>query len=404
MKIIQAKYIIQPNQVLLNYAIVFDKKILDIDKIDIILQKYPDIEVIDTGTNSVIMAGLINSHVHLEFSANISTLAYGNFISWLKSIMLNREELMQYATTKIISSKLDEAIKNGTTSFGAISSNGYDLEACISSKAKIVYFNEAIGSTPSMVDALYADFKSRLDSAMEYKSDQFIPAVAIHSPYAIHPIFIKKVLDLAKRSSLKVSAHLLESKAEREWLDKSSGEMAEFFEQLLSQKSSLISSNDFISLFDDNDTIFTHALELNSRDKELLKKSNHSIAHCATSNRLLTNSKFDLETYSDTNIAIGTDGLSSNISLNMFDELRNLLFIHESINIEELSKRLLSMATINSANALGLNSGKIECGRDADFLVIKLNSDFKDISYIYSNIILHTKRPEMVFISGDIYE
>lgn len=78
------------------------------------------------------------------------------------------------------------------------------------------------------------------------------------------------------------------------------------------------------------------------------------INHCVTSNRVLNNSKLDLEKIKDVPFTIGTDGLSSNNSLSLFDELRNCIMVHSSENIINLSKKLLIAATSNGAKALGL--------------------------------------------------
>ena len=245
---------------------------------------------------------------------------------------------------------------------------------------------------------------SRYEESKAYKSERFFPAIAIHSPYAIHPIFTRKVLESARADGVKVSAHLLESPAEREWLDNSTGEMLEFFESFLQQSRSLISSKEFIKDFEGIDTIFTHALELNKDDKKLLAESNHSIAHCPVSNRLLNNKKLDLSISEGVNVALGTDGYSSNVSLNMFDEMRSALNVHESTNLEDLAKQLLTMATLNGAKALGLNSGVLAKERDADMLVIELPEDFKEGSNIYSNIILHTQKPKQIYINGALID
>ena len=42
-----------------------------------------------------------------------------------------------------------------------------------------------------MVDTLFADFKNRLDIAKN-KNQKFIPAVAIHSPYSVHPFLVRE--------------------------------------------------------------------------------------------------------------------------------------------------------------------------------------------------------------------
>jgi cytosine/adenosine deaminase-related metal-dependent hydrolase len=102
----------------------------------------------------------------------------------------------------------------------------------------------------------------------------------------------------------------------------------------------------------------------------------------------------------DISMAIGTDGLSSNNSLSMFDELRSLLFIHSEENCVELSKKLLSSATIRGANALGFDSGSLIKGKNADFLDIKLDVD--KIEQLELDIILHTKEPKRVFIRGEL--
>ncbi len=60
-------------EIIKDGAICFDTKIVDLGSAEKIRAKYPDIEILDLGVNSVIMPGLINPHVHLEFSSNITS-------------------------------------------------------------------------------------------------------------------------------------------------------------------------------------------------------------------------------------------------------------------------------------------------------------------------------------------
>jgi cytosine/adenosine deaminase-related metal-dependent hydrolase len=95
MKILSCDYLVTCDEnfsVIEDGAIVFDEKIIHIDTKKNIQKKYTQ-EIEDLGKNSVIMPGLINPHVHLEFSANKSTLEYGNFVSWLDSVIKNRDSL-----------------------------------------------------------------------------------------------------------------------------------------------------------------------------------------------------------------------------------------------------------------------------------------------------------------------
>ena len=98
MKIISASWIISSNkdkQILQNHSVVYDKKIIEIAPTDEILKKFPNITVETLKPNSVITAGFINPHIHFEFSKNKSTLKYGSFMSWLSSVIANREELIE---------------------------------------------------------------------------------------------------------------------------------------------------------------------------------------------------------------------------------------------------------------------------------------------------------------------
>jgi aminodeoxyfutalosine deaminase len=104
------------------------------------------------------MPGLINAHVHLEFSANKTTLKYGNFVEWLFSVIEHREELIEKATKELIDAELKTMLQNGTTTIGAISSYGLELPSCVASPLNVVYFTEVLGSKPEMIDTLFTDF------------------------------------------------------------------------------------------------------------------------------------------------------------------------------------------------------------------------------------------------------
>ena len=406
MKIINASWVItcdENSTIIKNGAVVYDKKIIDIGSLESIEKKYPNIEITSLKENSVLMPGLINSHVHLEFSSNTTTLKYGNFMKWLNSVITCREELVEKATNKLISIKLDRMKKTGTTTIGAISSYSFDLEACVKSPLNTVFFCEVIGSKADMADTLFADFKSRLSSAKLNTSKNFIPAVAIHSPYSVHPFLVRESLALAKAEDLSVSTHFLESPEEFEWLHKDEGLFIEFFKNFLNQTKAVTKPMEFLTHFSNVKKLsFTHCVEASANDFEKIKSLGAVINHCPTSNRVLNNSKLDLSKLEGIDFSIGTDGLSSNNSLSMFDELRTALMIHSNENIVELSKKLLKAATINGSKALGLNKGVLEKHKDADIISFKLADEVEDKEDLAMQIILHTKSVNKTIIGGVI--
>ena len=336
MKILKATWLVtcdNNSTIIENGAVVYDETIIDIDSFEVIQKKYPDENIEDLGENSVLMPGLINSHVHLEFSANKTTLKYGNFLDWLHSVMNNREELVEKSSQVLIEKELKKMLKTGTTTIGAISSYGFDLKPCLQTPLNVVYFNEVIGSKPEMIDTLFSDFKARLNTTLQYKSQRFIPAIAIHSPYSVHPFLLREVLQIAKEKELCVTAHFLESSEEKEWLQDNSGGFLEFFMKLLGQNQSVTSPLEFLEQFKGlRHLSFTHCVEANEEELEKIASLHAVINHCPTSNRLLNNTKLNLKKLGGIPFSLGTDGLSSNNSLSMFDELRNALMIHTHRN------------------------------------------------------------------------
>jgi cytosine/adenosine deaminase-related metal-dependent hydrolase len=405
MKIISANWIVtcdENNSIIENGAVVFDDKIIEVDSLSNIEKKYPQIEIIKLEKNSVLMPGLINSHVHLEFSSNTTTLKYGNFMSWLNSVITNRDDLINKADKKLISTKLDRMKKTGTTTIGAISSYSFDLEACVQSPINTVFYCEVIGSKGDMVDTLFADFKNRLNSAKKLKSKSFIPAIAIHSPYSVHPFLVRETLKLAREEQLSVSSHFLESPEESLWLNEDKGAFLDFFKNFLGQEKAVTKPMEFLNLFSNIKNLsFTHCVEVKDEEIEKIKSLGATINHCVTSNRILNNSKLDLSKLKDIPFSIGTDGLSSNNSLSMFDELRNVLITHWEKNIIDFSKVLLKSATVNPAISMGLNKGVIEKEFDADVIAFTLPDEIEDKDDLAMHIILHTKFVDKTIIGGE---
>lgn len=400
MKILNVSYILQNSQILEGKALAFDKTIQKIAPLDELLHLYPDSEVIDTEPNSLIMPGLINSHVHLEFSANKTTLKYGKFLPWLHSVIENRDDLITNCDSECMKKATDLMLSSGITSFGAISSHGMDLEAAAKAKQNVVFFNEIIGSQATMADALFDDFKSRLAASESIKREGFYPAIAVHSPYSVHPALIKKGVELAKLRNYPLSAHYMESPAEREWLDSNEGDFKPFFTEFLKQDYAVNSSKDFLKIFKDTPTLFTHVVQANEDELKELKESNHTIIHCPISNRLLGNGALDLDKLEEHNIKwlCGTDGLSSNYNLNLFEEMKIALFMHKDKDLLPFANELLNSVTIDAAIALNLNTGSIEEGKNADILVLNLGHEANEQLPVH--LILQEFPIDKIYING----
>ncbi len=401
MRAITASYIFDGFDYQLNKAVVFDDKIIDITDIDRLEDKYPNIDIIEY-KNSIIYPGFINPHIHLEFSSNISTLKYGDFMEWLHSVIENRDELINSADDSIMYQACIDMLKSGITTFGAVSSYGLELEVCKKAPQRVIFFNEAIGSVPSAVDALYNDFLQRVDNSIKADpKDKITPAIAIHSPYSVHPVLLKRVIQRAKEDNMPLSTHFMESPYEREWLEYNSGEFAEFFKEKFGATKAVTTPKEFIEAFDNYPTLFVHAIHLKEEEYQHLALNSHSIIHCPRSNRLLGCGRLDLDRCNNIPISIATDGLSSNWSLNIFDELREALMMHYTQDLGKFAKELLKSITSTPSKALKSNTGEITKGALADFAVVSLSDIPKNISQLAIQTILHTKEVKSVWIDGE---
>ena len=399
MLILLADAIFTPDKIYYDYGIVFEKTILKIAPKDELLMEFGT-QCQELGEGSVIMSGLINAHIHLEFSANRSTLTYGEFMPWLSSVIANRDELIHSCESECMERATQEMLDNGITAFGAVSSYGFDLDACANTPQKVVYFNELIGSDPLMADALYGNFQERLFASQTVKREGFYPSIAIHSPYSVHRILIQKALKYAQENTLRVTAHFMESSSERQWLDTNSGDFQPFFQNFLKQSTAANTAEEFLNYFKEVPTLFTHAVHTSENELITLKKHHHTIIHCPISNRLLGNGALDLKRLDVQKIrwVCGTDGLSSNYTLNLFEEMKIALFMHSNHNLLELSRKLWRSVTVDAAEALRLNCGTIAPSYDADLLVTRVDYPINDQLPIH--LLLQPPHIESVYIYG----
>jgi len=405
MKIIKADYLYVEGEFKKEYGVAFKQSIIAVAPLVTLLERYPDAELLATEPNSVLYPGFINTHVHLEFSANKTTLDYGSFLPWLYSVIEERERLIEQCDTQMMRDSCDAMLRSGVTTFGAISSMGLDLDACANTPQRVVFFNELIGSSPQSVDALYGDFLQRLEASSQYKNRRITPAIAIHAPYSVHPILLKKAISLAKEKNTLISAHFLESPAERTWLEKSEGEFKEFFQNFFNQSVANNSIDGFISAFDTYPTHFTHCVQANDAELEKLSREGHSIAHCPRSNRLLGCGRLEIEKLQKLDIlySVATDGLSSNNTLNIFDELRAALMIHQGVELKDLASELINSVTSSAAEILKLECGRITEGYQADFAIVTLPETPNREDDIALWTILHTKKVSQLYIQGEQY-
>ena len=189
-------------------------------------------------------------------------------------------------------------------------------------------------------------------------------AVAPHAPYTCSKELLSESKKLANKHNLKLHIHVSETQQEVNDLEKQRNQTP--FEYL-----------DSIDLLDEN-TIAAHGVWTTDNEMKLLKEKQVSISHNPSSNMKLASGIAPVSKYikNDINVAIGTDGVSSNNNLDMFSEMKLTALLQKvnTMNAKTLpAQATFNMATENGARALGINTGSIKEGKLADIVLVNMN-------------------------------
>lgn len=397
MKILKTKYLLlcdKEFKILQNHAIIFDneiKEILPISK----LKNRGIPSSAQVFSSAVALPALSNAHTHLEYSANKAHLDFNGFTAWLKSVFENRSALGIKLKANLLQKQIKNILASGVCALGEYSSFGLDLELA-KSPLRTRFYCEILGTNENFLQASWQGFLARFNEAKKLQNECFKPAIAVHSPYSTHKELAKKAINLANEQDLLLSAHLAESIEEMEFLEGKNNDFKHTLSFVNPNIKPLYSLGEFISMFDKDKTLFIHCVHA----KNFFDKLGF-IAHCPRSNRFLSSGVLDIKKAAKhATIALGTDGLSSNLSLDLWDELRSALFIHKDNDLNDLAKRLLLSATSGGAKALGFNSGVIEVGKNADIACFALPQGTKE-NRLALDLILHTKKAKALFIGGE---
>ena len=402
--IITAKYILNPTisngkkhlELLTDYGILYDDKIIMLKPFKDLVKEYPNAKINDY-KNSLLTPALANTHTHLEFSTNKSSLDYGSFTKWLKSINKNKANLSKDARDNAIKMALLDIKKSGVGALGEISSFGLDFDALKDTKLKITLFHEILGANENNFENIKNGFLDRFNLAKNTLPSNITHAASIHSTYSLCKKVYDFALDFIKQNNLSLSFHYLESLDEWEFISQNHGKLKEYLKVFNENIAPL--NVDYLKDFEALHVIFIHCVFL--KDFSALKP-NHFIAHCPFSNRLLSENAFDLKKALNdkANITLATDGLSSNISLNIFDEARACILTHHNLPFEILLKEIFFAITYTAHKALQTNSHSLEANLNADFAVFDISDKEHDKGSILSEFLLHTRYAKDLFLNG----
>jgi 5-methylthioadenosine/S-adenosylhomocysteine deaminase len=114
------------------------------------------------------------------------------------------------------------------------------------------------------------------------------------------------------------------------------------------------------------------------------------------------------------NISLGTDGMSSHNSCDMFQDMKLAAILPCGVGCDPMAmnaRRVLEMATVNGARALGRNTGRIAAGCTADLILVDFEApnlvpchDIAEnlvFSANGSNVVMNMARGKVIYRNGE---
>jgi cytosine/adenosine deaminase-related metal-dependent hydrolase len=363
-----------------NGAIALSEdRIVDVAKFNEIKARHTG-EVIDLGEQAL-LPGLINAHCHLDYTCLRAKIPpQRSFTDWIRAINAEKANLSPNGYVASIHDGFAEARRFGTTTIANLTAFP-ELIPQIRAPIRTWWFAELIDiRAPKHA-------KELVDRAIESFGRARPPGapwgLAPHALFTASKDLYRRCEEIARRQNALLTTHLAESREEMQMFHDASGPLYEFLKSIgrpIGDCGNETPLELFLDLIGSGGSpnrpypswVVAHLNELTENDFELLEKSNmrFHVVHCPRSHDYFGHGRFQFERLRSLgfNICLGTDSLSSNESLSLFDEMRAFRTQFPSISPEEV----LQMATVNPARALRQDNalGKISCAGYADLLAL----------------------------------
>jgi len=325
----------------------------------------------------VLVPGYINAHCHLELSHLKGVIPTGTGLVPFIQGILSQRDFPEEEVMAAIQAADQEMSDNGIVAVGDISNKSDTAATKRASKLRYHTFVEMFDlfqpfMTAETISTNQEVYDSHSDQQGHKKS--FVP----HAPYSVSPA-IYEFIRANNKSDATVSIHNQELTAENEFFQHKTGKMISFYESIgLSLEaftgSGKNSINYAIEHMDPSQrTLFVHNTASQAEDIALAQSwSPYTYwATCPNANLYIENKlpQYDLFGKADAIMCIGTDSLSSNWSLSIYEEMKTIKRYQSALSDIEI----IRWATANGADALGYSDlGRIAVGTSPGFNLIEV--------------------------------
>lgn len=321
--------------------------------------------------NGVLVPGFINAHCHLELSHLKGIFPERTGLPVFLNNVVEHRNLEEKKVVEAAKKTDLELFENGIVAVGDISNTNTTFQ--LKSRSKIFYhtFIEVLGFSPQRAGLAFEWAKFCLAEA---QSLGIRASIVPHAPYSISQELFGLVSKYALNSNSILSIHNQECSAEDDLYQTGTGEIVKHLTENRSidlsffkptGKSALESVINWLPI--DNKLLLVHNICTAQKDIDLimqLRDINKTwFVLCPKSNLYIEGHLPDIALFrkNGLKICLGTDSLSSNRKLSIFEEMKTVQGHYPDIPLNEL----VAWATKNGAEALEINNwaGTIEKGK-----------------------------------------
>lgn len=356
----------------------------------------------------VLMPGLVNAHTHVPMALLRGYGGGHDLQHWLNDWIFPAEaRLDDRCVAAGTALGLAEMIASGTTCIADMYMNTEAiaktiLEAGISANLSCgtVYFGDPADFSPETCND--CGNQTRLFENWHNAGDgQIIVDASIHAEYTSCPPAWAWVADFAQKHGLSVHMHISETRSEHENCLNKYGKTP-------------------VALMDQygvwvNGGHAAHCVWVSDEDMELMREKHITAVHNPVSNLKLASgvARVPQMLRAGVNVALGTDGVASNNSHDLFEEIKLAAILHKGTTGDPVAVsayEALAMATVNGARALGRDAGVIAPGKTADLILLDFDAEnlfpCHDVleNLVYSangsNVVMNVARGKIIYENG----
>jgi 5-methylthioadenosine/S-adenosylhomocysteine deaminase len=371
----------------------------------------PFTQEIDCGGN-VLMPGLVNAHTHIPMTL---LRGYGggcDLQTWLNDWIFPAEaKLDDRAVAAGTALGLAEMIASGTTCIADMYMHTpviaqQVVQAGLSANLSCggVYFGAPEEFSPETCN----DCRNQIVLTEEWhgaNDGQILVDASIHGEYTSSAPLWQWMADYAHRKGLGMHVHVSETQSEHQASQDRHNGLTPL--QTLNQYGVW-----------DTRAIAAHCVWTTPEDWAIMAEKGISAVHNPVSNLKLGSGVAPIPAMkaAGVNIALGTDGVSSNNNTDMFEEMKFASILHNGVGHDPLALRpldALAMATRDGAKALGRKTGQIKAGCTADLILVDFHrphltpchsvADHLVYSAHGSDVVMNMARGKVIYKDGTFY-